>query len=272
MKKIFKIIVLCLIATNVNNISLATSGSGPLKFTAYNFQEFLAYMRGDGNSKAEVGKKKGTPLAFAINKAGNYSYYYYCPMKFGDNCYPSHMKAMNECTKKSKARGNGRCFVFAKARKIVWDSKNIKLRTKFDEDEIRRIFQENNWLGSLSNQTIKSNKVDKKENKKITKKYELNGERSIALSWEGYKELIAGTVTFNEADYKGTLNLPLPNNDGSCDGSYSLQQGGKGTWQIACTNNMGAAGTLKWTENGGVTGSGRDHNGKKVKFTVSKKG
>ena len=107
--------------------------------------------------------------------------------------------------------------------------------------------------------------------KKIVKKYELKGERSIALSWDGYDNLIAGTVEFDETDYKGTLNLPLPNNDGICNGSYSLQEGGKGTWQIACTNNMGAAGTLSWTKDGSVTGRGRDHDDKKVKFTVSKK-
>ena len=35
---------------------------------------------------------------------------------------------------------------------------------------------------------------------------------------------------------------------------------------------MGAAGTLKWIKDGGVTGSGRDYNDKKVKFTVSKQG
>ena len=58
--------------------------------------------------------------------------------------------------------------------------------------------------------------------------------------------------------------------DGICDGTYSLQEGGLGTWQITCSNNMGAAGTLKWVKDGGVTGIGRDHNDKKVKFTVSK--
>ena len=46
---------------------------------------------------------------------------------------------------------------------------------------------------------------------------------------------------------------------------------GKGTWQITCSNDMGAAGTLKWTKGGSVTGLGRDHNDKKVKFTVSSK-
>ena len=76
---------------------------------------------------------------------------------------------------------------------------------------------------------------------------------------------------FEKNDHKivESSNL-VPNNDGTCDGTYSLQEGGKGTWQIACSNNMGAAGTLKWVEDGGVTGSGRDHNDKKVKFTVSK--
>ena len=58
--------------------------------------------------------------------------------------------------------------------------------------------------------------------------------------------------------------------DGSCEGSYSLQEGGKGTWQIVCTNNMGAAGTLKWGDSG-TTGIGRDYKDKKVKFTVAKK-
>tara|TARA_E500000178_G_scaffold323246_1_gene348645 strand:+ start:477 stop:1094 length:618 start_codon:yes stop_codon:yes gene_type:complete len=168
MKKVFSIVVLSLIVTSINSISLATTGSGPLKFSSYNFNEFLAYMRGDGNSKGEVGKKRGTPLAFAINEAGNYSFYYYCPMKYGDNCYPSSMEAMNECTKRSKARGSGRCYVFAKARKIVWDSKNIRLKRKFDEEAIIRIFQENNWYGTTTNQTTKSNKKEKKP--KITKK------------------------------------------------------------------------------------------------------
>ena len=90
------------------------------------------------------------------------------------------------------------------------------------------------------------------------------------MSWEGYEELIAGTIQFDEADYKGVLKISLPNGDGKCDGNYILQNNGTGTWNLSCTNNMGAAGTLKWKKNGGVTGKGRDFDDKKVKFTVSK--
>jgi hypothetical protein len=163
-----RITIIFFFLINVNNISLATSGTGELKFSSASFNNFLAYMRGDGNPSGEVGKKKGTPLAFAINEKGNYSYYFYCPMKFGDNCYPSHMEAMNRCSKASKSRGTGRCYVFAKARKIVWDSKNIKLRRKFDEQGIRKIFQENNWYGALTDQSSNTEKKDTKT--KITKK------------------------------------------------------------------------------------------------------
>ena len=35
---------------------------------------------------------------------------------------------------------------------------------------------------------------------------------------------------------------------------------------------MGAAGTLKWIKDGGVTGQGRDYKDNKVKFTVSSQG
>ena len=169
--------------------------------------------------------------------------------------------------------------------KNIYDDKYVQYEFNKKKDEITKFTYNdkkgkdkddttvlicNDIVGTL-NSLETAPKKKKKEPKKVVKKYELKGERSIALSWDGYEDLIAGTVEFDEADYKGTLNIPLPNNDGNCDGSYSLQEGGKGTWQIACSNNMGAAGTLKWTEKGGVTGKGRDHNDKKVKFTVSKK-
>jgi hypothetical protein len=42
-------------------------------------------------------------------------------------------------------------------------------------------------------------------------------------------------------------------------------------YKSSIINGGVAAGTLKWIKEGGVTGIGRDHNDKKVKFTVSKK-
>ena len=89
------------------------------------------------------------------------------------------------------------------------------------------------------------------------------------MSWEGYDDLILGSLQFNEKDLVGSLNLKLPNNDGNCKGTYALSTS-KGTWSLLCNkNNMSASGTLKWNnKDGSVTGEGKDTKGKKVKFTV----
>ena len=243
----------------------ATDGRGEVKLSDSTVQWFLKYLRGKGNN---------TPMVFYITLDGQGSYYWTCPH---GSCRGGNSK--DEISKCSIYYGKD-CKRFARGRTIRWKNginigkgKASIINSRWDDSKIIAKLTELGFLGgsTSSTPTTTTPKITKKITKKVVKKYELKGERSIALSWDGYEDLIAGTVKFDEVDYKGTLNIPLPNNDGTCDGSYSLQQGGKGTWQIACTNNMGAAGTLKWSKSGGVTGIGRDHNDKKVKFTVSKK-
>mgnify|MGYP001452392038 FL=1 len=127
--------------------AVAKDGFGEVKFTSQSFENFLAYLRGDGDQNAQgVMMSSGMPLGFAINQKGNNTFYYYCPKKYGDNCMPNaHMMAQNKCTNRSKKRGDGRCFVFAKGRKIVWDSANIKIPKKVTVDQVREIFKENGW-------------------------------------------------------------------------------------------------------------------------------
>jgi len=127
--------------------SFAKDGFGEVKFTSQSYQNFLAYLRGDGNPTASgVMMTSGLPTGFAINQKGNNTYYYYCPKKYGDNCMPGgHIRAQNDCTKRSKKRGNGRCFVFAKGRVIVWDSANIKIPKRVTVEQIREIFKNNGW-------------------------------------------------------------------------------------------------------------------------------
>ena len=266
MNKFLSVIVFgLLIITNVNAGS--KWGKGELQLDDYVVEKFIEYLRT---------KPPGTPWQFAVSINGWGYQYYYCPQ--GADCGGGTGQILEECSRYS----NGvECLLFASRRTIRWKNginpgkgKVSRLSGKWSDNEIKAKLTELGFYKNNSNtittpETTK--KIEKKETKKVVKKYSESGERSIAVSWDGYEDLIAGTVEFDEADYKGTLNLPLPNNDGTCDGAYSLQEGGKGTWQIACTNNMGAAGTLKWTKNGGVSGSGRDHNDKKVKFTVSKK-
>ena len=293
MKRLLGIIVLSLLlSTN----AFSKYGKGNVTLSKKAMEIFLDYLYGGAkNLNASTGgstNNKGQntkPLLFTLSETGDAYLYNYC--SFTTCREPNKQKAIFACQKYSNGTP---CFTFATKKKIVWKNDqnpkglNLRKELKHGRNHVAQLIKDAGYYNgditllrgfqtevltsskSSSNKTTK--KVEKKKKpKKVVKKYELKGERSIALSWDGYEDLIAGTVEFDEADYKGTLNLQLPNNDGNCDGTYSLQEGGKGTWQIACTNNMGAAGTLKWIKNGGVTGSGRDHNDKKVKFTVSKK-
>ena len=229
----------------------------PNKEKIENWKEFASY-------------GEGTEWPFAVwaevrkNQSSDVYSYEWVARKTLNQAIKEATKGCNDRLKKrkSKFKNSQICIIHYINGLETTDEEKVKFAEKFYGKKVsKKSFEKNDWILNTK----------EKETKKVVKKYELKGERSIALSWDGYENLIAGTVEFDEADYKGTLKIPLPNNDGTCDGSYSLQEGGKGTWQIACTNDMGAAGTLKWTENGGVTGTGRDHNDKKVKFTVSKK-
>lgn len=98
--------------------------------------------------------------------------------------------------------------------------------------------------------------------------------RPIAVSWEGFGELLAGTMTFNEVLGEGTVSIPLPNGAGTCIGKYQFSDDppSEASWAVACTNNLAATGTFKGLgKNKGSVGEGTDTNGKKVMFTVGAK-
>ena len=62
-----------------------------------------------------------------------------------------------------------------------------------------------------------TNTISLKSNKTI------KGERSIAISWEGYDDLILGKVRFSERDLMGVMVFTLPN-DEDCIGTYVPQE------------------------------------------------
>ena len=258
----FKKIVLLLpllLFSSVNYSYSGTYGEGKLQLTDGIVNYFIKYLRGGTNK---------FPSDFYVTFDGTGATYWFCSVHA--NCSAGVLKEdLTDCER----RTGKKCGKFALKRYVKWKNginpgkgKSSKFSSKWTDQQIKDKLHELGFYGN----TTTTKKVEKKKEEKIVKKYSLEGKRSIALSWDGYSDLIAGTVEFDEADYKGILNLSLPNNDGTCEGSYSLQSDSKGTWQISCSNNMGAAGTLKWIEDGGVTGTGRDYNDKKVKFTISK--
>ena len=254
LKKLIAILFLnILFVSNVN----AGYGSGELKLSENAIYEFQRYIQG----------KLGKPEKFFISTDGKTTHWWYCPYS---QCTP--MGDTQEAKKCSQRAGGVECKTFAVRRSIKWDNgvdkKALKIKFK-SKDSIQEIKDKLTALNFYGSSDVKETKPN--TSNYIKKKYSLKDERPIALQWEGYSDLIAGTIKFDEKNYQGTLKLPLPNNDGTCNGSYTLQEGGNGVWQMTCTNNTGASGTLKWDGSGSVTGIGRDYKNKKLKFTVSKK-
>ena len=254
LKKLIAILFLnILFVSNVN----ADYGSGELKLSENAIYEFQRYIQG----------KLGKPERFFISTDGKTTHWWYCPYS---QCTP--MGDTQEAKKCSRRAGGVECKTFAVRRSIKWDNgvdkKALKIKFK-SKDSIQEIKDKLTALNFYGSSDVKETKPN--TSNYIKKKYSLKDERPIALQWEGYSDLIAGTIKFDEKNYQGTLKLPLPSNDGTCNGSYTLQEGGNGVWQMTCTNNTGASGTLKWDGSGGVTGIGRDYKNKKLKFTVSKK-
>ena len=256
LKKIIAILFLKILF--VSNVNANPYGRGELKLTSGMVDYFIKYIRG------ERGKR---PSDFYVTLDGTDGIYWYCG--YASQCAGGAASLdIKECERKTGKE----CAKFAKGRSVKWKNginpgkgKESRFNSKDSTQEIKDKLTKLGFYGSSD--------VDKIKSKTSTTKnqYSLKGARSIALQWEGYSDLIAGTINFDEKNYQGTLKLPLPNNDGTCNGSYTLQKGGNGVWQMTCTNNNGASGTLKWDGSGGVTGIGRDYKNKKLKFTVAKK-
>ncbi len=127
------------------------------------------------------------------------------------------------------------------------------------------------------NSEKKIKKVVKKDTNKKTNKVTnqsefskvIEGQRPIALTWEGYEDLILGKIIFREKERVGTLNFNLPSKDGNCIGTYVLSKV-KGTWSIYCEKkDLNASGFLKLnSDDGSISGNGKDNKGKKIKFKI----
>ena len=162
-------------------------------------------------------------------------------------------------------------YVFTK--KIFYWSRNNKNNqvNKYEyiaTSRCKKINKES-YFTNLKKDEPKKKKVKKLKKETIEKN--IKGERIFALSWDGYNDLILGTLTFDEGNLVGKINFELPNNHGNCFGTYVLSKI-KGTWSILCDhNNMNASGTLLWNnKTGEVNGNGKDEKNNKVKFKVKK--
>ena len=265
MKKLLGIMVLGLLWCN-SSMAASIYGSGDIEISKRVFDNIVHYLGSGVKNKKAGAKQRGPGTNFAVSISGNFSRASYCPHVQG--CIDTKLKIKRWCeTEFEKQFGRKeKCKMMFKGPKLKWNSANIRLSQK---DDIEGALARAGITVTGSSYATKKQKAITKKKKETKISKTRTGKRSLAMSWEGYNDLILGSLQFNEKDLVGSLNLKLPNNDGNCKGTYALSTD-KGTWSLLCDkNNMSASGTLKWNnKDGSVTGEGKDSKGKKVKFTV----
>ena len=143
---IFLIILIFILSTTS---VYSKNGRGELKMNSKVLENFIDYITGVGMDK--VGYKKGTPHYFAINNEGNASYYFFCPLKYSNDCDSSDWaKVRRECSKRSKDFGSKKCSIFANKRKIVWNSINYKFPKKPTREEVIKALKEYGFIDELT--------------------------------------------------------------------------------------------------------------------------
>ncbi len=97
----------------------------------------------------------------------------------------------------------------------------------------------------------------------------------LAISWEGYRELMIGKLLFVETSSGAKMSLTLPKNDGTCQGIYQIAGGSFGTsylphgsWAMSCTNGRLASGRYASTGPNRGNGEGTDDLGNKIRVTI----
>lgn len=204
-------------------------GQGPLSLSYRVKANFDEYLR------------LSNPFTFAVSIDGNYSGWTYCPQGVaGTGCQATPHAAVSYC--ESASRGIP-CKVYAVGRNVVWQGGPVTLHPDIAVSPPQTAPQNS---GAISQYT-----------------------RPIAVQWEGYSDLISGTVTLNENSSGGKMAMVLPRNEGDCQGSYTFDNKGGGSWAASCTNGLAASGTFEgFGKNKGSVGKGTDSKGRAVKFTI----
>ena len=93
--------------------------------------------------------------------------------------------------------------------------------------------------------------------------------RPIAVRWQGYSDLMAGTAYIRSRLGEGSFTVKLPNNDGTCRGTFRSTSPKNGVWSVACTNGLAASGVSQLFGAGkGSSGTGTDALGREVTYTL----
>ena len=167
------------------------NGQGPLNIKNDILDVLLNYYFNPKN-------KRDRPTHFTITKTGDMLGYSVCPARYAGDCHKTPQTALIGCRKNVKKylKRKERCWIFAKARKIVWNNLNIEIPKGTSNSAIKEILMDNGFLENKPKKK-KSTKT-KKETKKVIKKKSTNND-SVVDQIKQLKQLLDdGVLTQKE--------------------------------------------------------------------------
>jgi len=93
------------------------------------------------------------------------------------------------------------------------------------------------------------------------------GSRSVAASWGGHFDMMAGVIEFEDGQKQGSISISLPDGRGTCTGQYFLKTRTSGSWTVIDPTGAAASGEFTIAGTGG-SGSGRDTEGNEIRFSL----
>ena len=154
MKKTF-LTFLASIIINSNCLAGYGDGFGELNFSQKTTNRFVNYITGNYTDVYSKNRVTSNPWLFLVTKDGTFSKIIYCHYGSSNCSDPTAYQWLLKCKDEAKQE----CFIFAEKNKIVWNNKEIYLKSDKREEII---------------ETLKNEKFYKETN--ITKKPPINSD------------------------------------------------------------------------------------------------
>ena len=123
---------------------------------------FVNYVTGNYTDRYSKNRVTANPLLFLVTKDGTFSKTIYCPYGINNCVNEGRYQWLLRCKDEAKQE----CFIFAEKNKIVWNSKEIYVKTDKREEIIEILKNENFYKDVNINKNPTNNSNAKKDNNK----------------------------------------------------------------------------------------------------------
>jgi hypothetical protein len=161
LKKILFIITL-IFAIQSNSFARYGDGFGELNLSEKTAKSFVNYITGNYTDIYSKNRVSSNPWLFMVTKDGSFSKIVYCPYGSSNCNNPSNYQWLLRCKDEAKQE----CFIFAEKNKIIWNNKEIYVKTEKREEIIEILKNEKFYKEVNINKSPSNNSDIKKDNNK----------------------------------------------------------------------------------------------------------